>query len=737
MPKIAVVQDGTELARQTDADITGCFEECCALLSADGPSFTSEVFMDEEARFLLDGLDPREHQCLVITSNALTSGRIEQIVERQSGHVRDYLQAGGGLIVLHQLCDSLSSVLPSDVCPELTSRQSKRGSSTVAARDQEDILLHYPTTVDVGAYADGGPVGPPSLFYKSIVSSTLPEQLKRVLSWDEEVLLVRTWDHVPTRMVVTTLPLDWQRAVPLLSNAIRFAALGPPKRLVWLDDVVSRRALLTRWLALDGGASVRPLPNDDAPLQDPEAWLLRNVDLVVLPLDHLDTIEKRPEVESFLSHGGTLVSSDVEHRPGNQVTAVVGAWTERQVVRRLYAELRVVPDWKATDYAFELRNIVSALAFLWENQANHSSAAVAPRELAPLRSQLRTRLTNPRDREDISSSIVHAQTLAHLSPAQVDSALVDWMMEDRRTDRVDVALQIRAVRAVARRKPDATLASDMLTVIENADNTLSLAAVVRLLDALAIADQGGVLKAPGDVISRLTASICTRLERDEPDEEIGWLSVEGTSDVTLGLVALLSSLGPGDQELERRVTQLLGSAFIVLRRAVPRYERDRWGVAWLARVTHAIVAIDRCFPMGLQRLASIDWPEQGADDTTTKGGGALLDHLTNGIKQLRDREQEFDDARLAAKVGRGAATIGAVAVIALPLVWFVVVVGFDSVRGLLANISVVLAFLFAVVGGAFSLLERRHLLAGPAVRIKGWVQRGLEPLTGLLKIDRK
>src|SRR5438067_1807199 len=202
MPKIAVVQDGTELARQTDADVTGCFDECCTLLSADGTPFSAEVFMDEEARFLFDGLDPREHACLVIASNALTSGQIERLIDRHRAQLRKYLEAGGGLIVLHQLSDSLSSVLPKDLCPELTNRHAKRDASTVVARDEDDILLHYPTDVDVRQLVDGGPVGPPSLFYKSIVSGTLPEQFKRVLVFGEEVLLVRTWDHVPTRIVV-------------------------------------------------------------------------------------------------------------------------------------------------------------------------------------------------------------------------------------------------------------------------------------------------------------------------------------------------------------------------------------------------------------------------------------------------------------------------------------------------------------------------------------------------------
>ena len=71
MPKVAVIQDGTELARQAYADIAGCFERSCELISADGLEFTVQIFTDEGVGFLLDQIESGDYACLVFASNAL------------------------------------------------------------------------------------------------------------------------------------------------------------------------------------------------------------------------------------------------------------------------------------------------------------------------------------------------------------------------------------------------------------------------------------------------------------------------------------------------------------------------------------------------------------------------------------------------------------------------------------------------------------------------------------------
>jgi len=744
VPRFAVIQDGTELARQTDADITGCYEECSELLSADGTPFAVTVFTDEAVGFLLDRIDPGEYQCLVIASNALNSGQVEQAVERRKTELRRYLDRGGGIVVLHQATESLAAVLPEDLCPDIVDRASERGrdsADSAVPYDADDVLLHYPATVAVDRFFDGGfAVGPPSLFYKDLRAESLPETLKPVLVYGDEVLVARTYDHVPERVVVATLPLDWQRAVDLLSNAIRYAALGGPRRLVWRQEGASRRQMLIQWLSLDGGASVRPMPGEGDALGPTERWLLENVDMVVVPPSCIDAVKPREEVHRFLDLGGTLLSTDdVAERSGSEVRAFVGAYTERLLATRLYGELRAVRGWEAVDFAFELRNIVTALAFLATNPANRTRAAVSTEELKALKEAVRERLRDERHREDLSSSIAHVQSLAFLSgDTPVDHELLDWMAGDPRRERFDVGIQIRAVTALGLRRPDPGFADAALQALRDQAEPASLAPVVRVLDAVAVVDQAGMFEGDHDVVRELTELVCDLLEQQPPEPGVGWLSVEATADVTRGLIALLNWLPVEDTDLAARVTDRVGAAITVLRQAFRRYERNRKAVAWLARLTHAVVLVDRRFPIGLQRLASLEWPGTSPEEMATGGAErSLLEHLAVENKTLRDRENEFEDAQLAARIGRGAATLGATAAVAVPFVYVLVQVGFESIWALLGNVTVLLTALLGIVAGLFTLLGRWHLLAGPAVKVLDWIGEAVPLLSGLSKLRRK
>jgi hypothetical protein len=739
MPRVAVVQDGTEFARQTDADITGYFERCCETLSADGPRFTSRTFTDEAVGSLLHSIDPQEYACLVIASNALSSGQIERAVLRRKADLRGYLVRGGGLVVLHQLCDSLEAVLPEDLCPMLVDRRAGRGTGRARAYDPTDLILNYPSTVDLQPFTDGGfGIGPPSLFYKSL-RPELPEGLKPILTYGDEVLITRTYDHADERVVVTTLPLDWQRALDLLANAIRYACAGQPRRLVWQEKAGAHGKLLTQWLTIDGAASVRLVPESGQEIPAPERWLLDNVDVVVVAPSRLESIRRRDEVRHFLSRGGTLVSADDSHQPVSQITALVGAYTERVRASHLYGELRATGGWQAVDFAFELRNIATALAFLWDNTANRSAGAVNPAELDTLRSAVEERLRDARHREDLSSSLAHVQSLAFLSGGRtLDHDLVDWMLDDPRRKRFDVGLQIRAVRSLALREPDPTLASDAAAALEGDEGASSLAAVIRVLDAVATLDQAELFASPAAATCELTARFCDVLERARPEPGVGWLSVEATADATRGLVAILRHLPPDEVDLAARAADRVGAAVGVLRPASRHYERSRKGVAWLARVTHAVILADRYFPIGLERLASLDWPDQSPGEPSTGDhDGSLLERLASENKVLRERQRELEQDQLAARVGRSVATAGGAVLVAVPFSYVLIRVGFESIWALLGNVTVLLTMLLGIVAGVFTLLTRYRLLARPAMRLHQWIGETVPVLSALSKLRRK
>jgi hypothetical protein len=212
LPKFALIQDGTETARQQRADVRECFERCCEALS-DGrlTRFSFEVFPDEAVSGLLNSADPDEWDCLVFASNALLSGEVEEAITRLAPRLHDYLDKGGGLVVLHQQRDSLSPLLPEHFLPELSERSSKR--ENVFARPAEgageDVLLRYPAELDLASlrdldkqnvaklWAEGHAIDLKSLFFKVLGPTPLPRALKPVVTSSAgEVIVARSQDHL-------------------------------------------------------------------------------------------------------------------------------------------------------------------------------------------------------------------------------------------------------------------------------------------------------------------------------------------------------------------------------------------------------------------------------------------------------------------------------------------------------------------------------------------------------------
>ena len=282
----------------------------------------------------------------------------------------------------------------------------------------------------------------------------------------------------------------------------------------------------------------------ERPLTETEAWLLTAVDLFVLPSERLAWTETTAEVPSFLAQGGALVAATDIASGATRVTAVVGRHEERALATRLYAELRAVDGWRKVDYAFELRNVVRALQFLWgteDTEPNRGdSAAIAPRDLGGLAREIRReRLAIAKHREDLSSSIALAETLLYLLPDPAEGVDdIAWLAEEGAKRSGDLALQVRAVLAfAARQAPDGFLGA----AVETFTATGSLAAVVRILDAVALLNEAGLL-ADDDAEELARRARVRLLDRTPETREHGWMSVEATSALTRGLVALQARL---------------------------------------------------------------------------------------------------------------------------------------------------------------------------------------------------
>jgi hypothetical protein len=266
-----------------------------------------------------------------------------------------------------------------------------------------------------------------------------------------------------------------------------------------------------------------------------------------------------------------------------RVAAVVGRYEERTLETRLYAELRAIDGWRTVTYAFELRNIVRTLAFLWgdDEELNRAHrAAIGPHALDELAPEIRRRLGDPNHREDLSSSIALAETLAYvLEDPGLGAADAQWLADEAARRPVDLAVQIRAVLALA----DGTPPEDLLTdAVEALAGATSLAPVVRVLDSIAILDQAGLLVGDAEDATRVAELACDFLDGSPVLPDRGWLSVEGTGQLTRGLVALHTRLASDRPDIAARVVGHVATGATALRRAL-RAQPEGCGLACVHR----------------------------------------------------------------------------------------------------------------------------------------------------------
>jgi hypothetical protein len=763
MPKVALILDGTEAARQRFADVHETFERCLQTLRSDGyTDLILDVFTDEEVEALLQDIDSAHWAAIVFASNALRSEEVSAAVRRRSSDVHRYLRKGGGLLVLHHVTSSLSPLLPTTLCPAVISRASQSGLGRAQPVPPTDVLLRFPQEVDCELLRDltqdelqqvrtvQHTSELPSLFFTAYQRSGLPATLKPVLEASDGALVVRTYEHVPERIVLCTLPLDWQGHRPnqmaattaLLANAIRYVSLGEPRRLVWRDPTGTANELIRRWLCTDGRTAMRIAPSAGEPTSDVDRWLLSNVDVLFVPAKGAGRFRQIKEVAALLANGGTVMSVAADDGPRtSEITAIVGRHEERVMTARLYAELRAVSGWDTLESAFAFRNIVAGLSLLWEDEVNRQSPlAISPYSLSEQLEPIIDRLSDPRHREDFGPSLALAQTLAFLNiPGSLDARVVEWMRADGAHREFDVALQTEAVLSQVSATPPRTFLHHVVAEFGPRPRTWSsLAPVARMLDAVALLAQAKLLLGDEQVATEVASIACDALDQFPALPERGWMSAETTADIVRGLIALHAALPSAAVSVRTRLAVHVASGAAALRRARARYERDANGVAWLARITHTLILAEREFPIGLQRLASMEWPDVEVV-SATKADRSLLEHLAVENERLRVRvasldeileqsSQQLENERLAVSVGRVVATLVPTIILAGASWLLIRQIGWSSVPALLANVAVLLSISLTLLGGVFAALNRLHLLYSPARAFREWVEAQALPV---------
>lgn len=754
MGTIAVVQNGTDVSRSSWADVADCFREAARLISDEVTVVSVDFYADDEANHLFASLDS-DLKCIIFATNSLTSERVRRAVSRHTARIHEFIENGGGLILLHQWLDSLSVVLPEPFCPAMATRTSDAPNPTpVDKAGRDDILLHFPFQTPMDRLRDGGSeFGPSWLFFKALDRAKLPDALKPVLVRDDhEAVLVRTDDHEPRRIIICTPLLDWQHNVPLLANLMRWAAYGSPTRLVRIGDNSAPEKLLHWWLSMDGCAAVSRVPIDGNTLTEAERWLLTDresqVEAFVIPPENLEPMYKSPEVLRFLERGGAMLTTGVATElPATRITAYVGDYTKRELARGLYASLRSVSNWDSVESAFDLRNVTAAVVLLWSDDHNQTAGAISPTELKGQVPEIFRRLSTPRHQEDVSSSIALAQIIALLQ-VSADSKLdlIDSMFQRPLAQQFDVQLQLRALRLAWSRRPDPAYLSEVLAALNKAAPELTgIAPVIRVLDSIALLRQLRLLIGVPSDIALLAHLMADLFDRFPPQPGLGWNSSEATADVVRGLLAILELLAANDDGVARRLAeQAVFGADVILHELAKREDASVREVAWRARLTHALVLADDYFPVGLQRLTSLRWPETSAvADVISPTQRSLIEHLATENKRVRglkaqveaadaEKARQLANDALASRLGRALATWLPTAGLIGGGVAIAVAVGSSSFWGLLANVGVLLSALLTLLTLLFAGLDSLNLLSASASILHRGLKNVAEPVLASL-----
>jgi hypothetical protein len=665
--RIALIQDGTEVARQSYADVATTFANACATIPAQDNSWEIDAYADESVAYFLDGLTPKMCSCVVVASNALLSESVRSALRNGIDELHRYIAQGGGLVVLHQLVDDIGWLLPYEMEIRLIDRQTT-AEMTARSQDQDDVLLWFPHQVDPTDLKDAPPRArgetidgtisnaPKRMYWRYFEATDLEARLKPVLRFgDNEWVIARSDTTARENVVLCSIPLDWHGRSDLIANLLTYAARGKPDRLVWRAGE-ARDQKLEALVDARHSAAFRPMPDFSSPVPSIDAWLLRQVHYCVVPNgESLDVLARLDVGREFVEGGGALVAVK-PHDLGNVtwVDALLGSQLERSAIPEFYTELHAIDGWQTPAYAFELRNIVSMLHLAWESPID-CRVAISPSSLVDVKKEVRRRLDDRVHREDFGSSLALAQAYWLMGASSKEATqATDWLHE-RLTGRTwDVQIQVGSIRLrIDRGDP-----SDFLCAIERhiADETTTVAAVARVCDAVAFCGLG-----PGDVdLRRAASALARRLDSEPMPTDAGWLSAEATADISRGLAALHRVL-PADADERDALEYHMISAQRALRAVLPRYERVPKGIAWRARIVEALILIDRELPPSLDRLGPLMSLDQSPSDSHSADGVAR--HLADANLKLRERIDSLSHDQVAAHIGRVIANFLAAAAI--------------------------------------------------------------------------
>jgi hypothetical protein len=602
--RIALLVDGLESTRQYHADDGRSVVDASAMLTATGKPVAVDIVRDAECAPLLATLTRSQYDAIVFASNALRhpDGRVRAAVREHTGEIAAFLGQGRGLLLLHQFTTADLHIETPDGS-EL--KFDRRGAAPARPQVAEpgSAIVRYPFDIDLGTeLSASGQLGDLGSWL-AIPPTALSGLLTVVESADGGPLLAVSPEHVPWRVVVSAMPLDWHGAVRLLANCIEYSCAGTPDFVMWPSSENTPLA-----------ATLGHLRNAHRVRQDDpaESWLRARPNL------HVVSTAETTDPDAFIDatrDGGLVLATETTDAAGT--VRFTGRVSARQHV--------LARDFFAADPAsllhgrtldpFPTRNVVVAARYYCQTVPSTRTEQWDPRQDKELHARLPSLLY---EGMTISSALAAAQVLCAVDARS--SLTSDAIARVRALSPGDALSGVLLLGCGA--ASGATSVSAFADALDSLDRSaLSAPDILRLLDwvgfLILVLDVEGAARALRGVVSHLVNAL-----REVTTDDDVWLSHEGTATVALATAAVSRSAGD---------LRMIARSVASLRAEYHDTVASEANLSAAARYGQALAAMESVAPLVLDTLVA----------------AASLDHVPEG--RVGTSEEQRHAASLAAR----------------------------------------------------------------------------------------
>ena len=664
--KIALLVDGLESTRQFHADDGESLRDAMRLLRTAGIPAELVVVRDSAADAFFESIGESDIDGVVFASNSLRhkGGRIAAAVERHGDAITRFLEAGRGMLVLHQFSTELPALtLPNGGIVALERRENVDHSEVLPTElGDSHPVLNFPFRIEdidrelsaggqLGALKSWMRVAPHALEgFEIVVQSRAGEPLivcsSRAMSW---------------RVVVSAIPLDWHAALSLLANVTQFVAAGDPQVVVWPGAEAGH-------LASALGASRRSyVVTDDA--VGAATWLRTRPAIHVV--DRTDAPAVREHFSEAVAAGAVVLSA---RRTEHAQIAFAGLAGDRsaRLATEYFSAVRPQALYQAGLDPFPTRNIVVAGHYFAELTAP-SRALWDPRADAALARNLESLIF---EGMTVTSLLAAVQAVRSAAPEKALEIRVLRLLDELLPEG-EAAQLLRAGALVAF---DRGSFDGFLDRVLGADaGALDPATAIRLLDWTGYL--GGVLNLEaGAGRQRATVERLMSVAAGVEDDGV-WLSVEGSAIVVMAVCSYATS--PAE-------LRALGPTLAGLRAEYRSATSDSGRASIAARIGHALAMAERVAPLLLDTVAAaIPKSASGANIADLQLERSRVASLANRNRELADDvevlKRDARNRRALLVVGTVASWVVALGVdVSLAMLGVIVIVRWPTEGQLLA-----------------------------------------------------